>query len=100
MEGRHPQFRWVDSLAQWQTTGSQSGYKMGLINNQPSAHFTWEEAVITTHREVENILPPDLRESVKYTADQMEIVRGILGVPIHVLSWYRSPELNVAVGGS
>jgi putative chitinase len=37
---------------------------------------------------------------MKHAALGMELVRQLLGQPIHVNSWYRSPELNKAVGGS
>ena len=72
----------------------------GPGNGKPSIHFTWEEAVITTHREIQNILPESLKSAIISTADHLEIVRGILKVPIHILSWYRCPELNTAVGGT
>ena len=100
MEEWHRRLPFPDSQLQLQDIGFRSESDMGLINNQPSAHFTWEEAVVTTHRNIDNILPEELKPVVKFTADKMEGVRSLLGVPISVLSWYRSPELNTAVGGS
>ncbi|MGL5745783.1 MAG: D-Ala-D-Ala carboxypeptidase family metallohydrolase [Cetobacterium sp.] len=34
------------------------------------------------------------------TATKMDLVRYILGVPVIINSWYRSAEVNKAVGGS
>lgn len=34
------------------------------------------------------------------TASRMDLVRYILGVPVIINSWYRSAEVNKAVGGS
>jgi hypothetical protein len=72
----------------------------GLINNQPSAHFTWEEAKVTTHRTIENDIPIELVPAIKFTADKMEAIRALLSVSISILSWYRSPKLNTAVRGA
>ena len=33
-------------------------------------------------------------------AEKMEKIRMLLGKPLHINSWLRLPELNVAVGGS
>lgn len=65
-----------------------------------SENFTWEEAVVTTHRDVSNELPVELRNNVKHTAMKMEMIRYLLRCPISVLSWYRSELLNRKVGGS
>ena len=64
-------------------------------------HFSWEEAETTSHRDLNNKIPPELQRVVINTARQMERVRAILGNrSIHINSWYRSPEVNAAVGGS
>lgn len=70
-------------------------------------HFTWAEAVHTSHREVKNEITV-LRqmdgnpfENIVKTATKLEKVRAILGNhPLIVSSWYRSPALNAAVGGA
>jgi zinc D-Ala-D-Ala carboxypeptidase len=63
-------------------------------------HFSWAETnVITQHRNINNDLPPEVIETVKRVAVKLEKVRALLDCPLIVNSWYRSPELNSAVGG-
>lgn len=68
-----------------------------------SEHFTLEEA---TYSETAIRLgipnqPSTLQlENMKHAAAQMEKVRALLGKPIHINSWLRLPDVNVAVGGS
>lgn len=64
-------------------------------------HFSWAEAETTSHRNLNNKLPAHLQQAVINTARGMERVRALLSnESIHVNSWYRSPEVNEAVGGS
>ena len=67
-------------------------------------HFSWAEVTRspTARRlKISNGIPPDLVPNAVYTAAQMEAVRSELtGAPIRINSWYRSPALNAAVGGS
>lgn len=66
-----------------------------------SPHFTLEEAIITEHRDLNNYPPSHIIQVMGYTASCMEVVRGILGGSgVRVNSWYRSPAVNKAVGGS
>ncbi len=68
-----------------------------------SDHFTWDEAAFSStalRLGIKNEIPPTLSDHVFTAANGMEEVRALLGKPIHVDSWYRSPELNHAVGGS
>lgn len=66
-----------------------------------SEHFTLEEA---THsdtaiaRSINNSAPPELISILRITAAYMEVVRGILGSPITINSFYRSVALNAALG--
>lgn len=74
-----------------------------MIDRQLSRHFTLHEAVfsqVATRRLIENV--PDQRQFavIRSAAGRLERVRDILGFPILVQSWFRSPELNRAVGGS
>lgn len=68
-----------------------------------SEHFSWEEVTrspTAVQKGIDNSLPEELRENALRLAERMEAVRSVLGVPIHVNSWYRSPALNAAIGGS
>ena len=67
-----------------------------------SAHFSLEEAITSqtaARLGIENDPPLDVVINMKRAALGMELVRQLLGQPIHINSWYRSPELNKAVGG-
>ncbi len=65
-----------------------------------SPHFSWEEACITSHRGIDNSIPPEIEGAVRSTATKMEVVRSTLGTPILINSWYRCPLLNTAIGGT
>lgn len=68
-----------------------------------SAHFTLAEAIhseTATRKGIDNIPPPEVLANMGEAADGMEEVRAFLDAPIHVSSWYRSPKLNAAIGGS
>jgi zinc D-Ala-D-Ala carboxypeptidase len=49
---------------------------------------------------IDNDPPLDVVANLKRTAQGLEGVRVLLGVPIMISSGYRSPALNKAVGGS
>lgn len=69
-----------------------------------SPHFTLHEATFsaTAEREgLDNTPDAETLENIKTAAFCMESVRSLLGgKPITVTSWYRSPAVNKAVGGS
>jgi len=71
---------------------------------RPSENFSWEEAEQTNHRNIDNVIPDELEETIVSTAKKMEAVRTVLNTvrkcSILVSSWYRCPELNIAVGSS
>ena len=65
-----------------------------------SKHFSLSEAVVTSHEEIKNVPDKATLEIILYAAQQMEILRGILGNnPILISSWYRCALLNKVVGG-
>lgn len=69
---------------------------------QLTPNFTLEEALRSNtarSRGLDNTPTAAHLENIRYTAEQMEIVRGVLNVPIDVSSWYRSRAVNKAVGG-
>lgn len=68
-----------------------------------SPHFTLEEFTVSqtaARKGLNNTPSEDIVKVLTNTANQMEAVRKLLGVPIHINSGYRSPEVNKAVGGS
>lgn len=68
-----------------------------------SAHFTLEEATFSDTAVRQGINnQPSAKQLANMTiaAENLEKVRELLGKGIHVNSWLRLPELNVAVGGS
>lgn len=69
-----------------------------------SAHFTLAEMTTSNTAArlgIPNVAPPEIVDTLILTADRMEKVRSLLGdKPIRVLSGYRSPKVNKAVGGS
>jgi len=68
-----------------------------------SEHFTLEEATASetaTRLGINNQPNEQQLENMKKAAEGMEKVRALLGKAIHVNSWLRLPEVNVAVGGS
>ena len=65
-----------------------------------TAHFSLAELTITQVRGVDNTPPPEVIEHLKILAAGLEEVRALLGKPVLVNSGYRSPAVNVAVGGA
>lgn len=64
-------------------------------------HFSLEEF---THSDtairlgIDQMPTTPIQVILRHTAEQMEVVRSLLGKPIRVTSGYRSPALNRAVG--
>lgn len=68
-----------------------------------SRYFTWGEAVnsqTAARRGIDNTPNDEARSNILMAAQAMDRVRDVLGHPVHVSSWYRSPKLNAAVGGA
>lgn len=66
-----------------------------------STYFTWDEVThspTAERRGLDNIPPADLVPAIQYTASCLDRVRKLLKRPILVSSWYRSAEVNKAVG--
>lgn len=67
------------------------------------SHFTLEELTrsqTAIRKGIDNTPPPDIEAVLMDTIQGLERVRRVLGHPVIVSSGYRSPKLNVAVGGS
>jgi hypothetical protein len=68
-----------------------------------SPHFELSEFTVSqtaARLGIDNTPPPEVLDNIKRTAQWLEGVRILLGVPIIISSGYRSPELNKAVSGS
>ncbi len=68
-----------------------------------SKYFTERESTVSATGErlkIKNIPNQDEKDNILYTASRMDIIREYLGIPLIVLSWFRSEELNTAVKGS
>lgn len=68
-----------------------------------SEHFTLEELVasqVAARRRIDNRPAPAIIENLRRVAAVLEQIRAAIGKPITVSSGYRSPALNVAVGGA
>lgn len=66
-------------------------------------HFTLEELTFSEtalRKGINNKPSVDVLDALYTTAEGLERVRTALGVPIVVVSGYRSPKLNAAVGGA
>src|SRR6266404_3127368 len=71
---------------------------------QLSEHFTLEElsfSELALRQGFDNVPPANLVPNLAELAHVLlEPVRVILGVPLHINSGYRSPEVNAAIGGA
>jgi putative chitinase len=70
---------------------------------QLSEHFTLDEATYSeTAARMGIPNQPDERQlaNMKKAAEGLEQIRALLGKPLHINSWLRLPDVNVAVGGS
>lgn len=66
-------------------------------------HFTLEEMIFSPEalrKGLDNTPSQIITDNLKMTAFNMEKVRELLGNPIHVTSGFRSPAVNVSVGGT
>ncbi len=66
-------------------------------------HFDLEQLTrssVAHARGLSNTPPPELVPRLILTAEMLERIRATLGVPVTVTSGYRSPQVNIAVGGA
>lgn len=67
-----------------------------------SPHFSYAEGTISESAPrlgIDNTPSQEILRQMQNTASYLEKVRDLLGNPIHVNSFYRSPALNAAIGG-
>lgn len=97
--------------SEWIPSGKIRFHKTGpaligsdTMTKRISTHFTWREATHSDTAErmgLSNAPTAEAKEAITLTADALEGVRCLLGSkPLIITSWYRSPEVNAAVGGS
>ena len=70
---------------------------------QLSAHFTLAELTISESAArlgIDNTPPADAMENLRRLVIVLEEVRALLARPLIIISCYRSPALNKAIGGS
>lgn len=72
--------------------------EMRLSDNFILSEFTHSQTAI--RRGIKNDPPEHVINNLRRTAELLQLVRNKLGKPVVISSGYRSPELNVAVGGS
>jgi Peptidase M15 len=63
------------------------------------SYFTDAETVVTSTG-IPNIPTPQQQYNISFARKKMDEVRRIIGKAVNVNSWFRSPEVNKAVGGS
>lgn len=71
---------------------------MKLSPNFTLAEFTHSQ--IAAREGIDNTPSLAILDNIKFTANELEKVRALLGTPIIISSGYRSPELNTAAKGS
>lgn len=68
-----------------------------------SRYFSWNESVrsdVATRKGLDNTPSEEIKAVILDTAQAADRLRDLLGHPINVHSWYRSPKVNTAVGGA
>lgn len=69
-----------------------------------SAHITYSEAIFSStalRKGLPNMPPKEILATMRITAERVfEPLRSLAGVPLRILSFYRSLAVNRAVGGS
>lgn len=69
-----------------------------------SPHISYKEAIVSatgTRLGIDNTPPPEILATMKVTAVKLfEPLREYFGVPLKIVSFYRCPALNKAVGGA
>ena len=65
---------------------------------QLSEHFSLDELTFTDHREFDNTANKQELANLVRLAAFLELVRSVLGKPLHINSAFRSEQVNTAVG--
>jgi zinc D-Ala-D-Ala carboxypeptidase len=72
-----------------------------LLTDKLSAHFTLAEFLrseTAARHGIDNTPAPEILHALQRNAENMEAVRALLGVPLHISSGYRCLALNRAIG--
>jgi hypothetical protein len=68
-----------------------------------SHHFSIREATFSSiagRMNINNAPDDEVLKAIYASMDHLEAVRNVLGKPMHIDSWYRSPALNKEIKGS
>ena len=71
---------------------------MKLTTNFKSEEF--EKSLTAEKLQIDNTVPPHLREYVAKLAEQLQVIRDAWNDPIIISSGYRCPKLNKVIGGA
>ena len=78
--------------------------KVGFFTTKLSQFFTWDEVEHSAYAQshgINNSLPESLRQNAWMFANYiLDPIRQSMNRTIYVNSWYRSPQLNAAIGGA
>jgi hypothetical protein len=64
------------------------------------AVFTWRQAIGRRNGDVDIVVSPEVTANIEDMALKLQALQDQLGKPIAIVSWYRVPQLNRAVGGA
>ena len=80
------------------TASSSAGSSASAFSRYFSLdELTFSDTAVRLH--IDNTPPASIVEVLRDTAQRLDQVRDLLGKPINIVSGYRSPQLNTAMGG-
>ncbi len=66
-----------------------------------SAWFRWREAIYLHEWDIYACPSPDVFKNIIFTAKNIaDPIRSLLGKPVQIVSWFRPPAYNKAIGGA
>lgn len=84
------------------TSSSATNSNAGTTPAAFSRYFTLDELTFSdtaVRLHIDNTPPASVVDVLKDTAQRLDQVRDLLGHPVSIVSGYRSPQLNTAMGG-
>lgn len=74
---------------------------MNILDTYITEHFKFSEALFLKTWGI--YVYPDTQDvwtNIQKTADVLELIRSIIGKPLHITSWYRPEKYNIMIGGA